>query len=159
MKKALIIWYSFLAILLLMTSCKSVKNVPIKEITKDSITVVSKDTLLTVAKDSSQTVADLGIEDGKIVIKKINNSRTGHKLKAPKVTVKDNVLTVDCEKEAEELFFSWKEKFIKSYSQKEIPITTNILTWWQWTQIYIGRIALGAFFLWLLLLFFNYKKI
>jgi hypothetical protein len=159
MKKALIYWFSFLAVLLWMTSCKSVKAVNAKEITIDSISVVSKDTVLTVPKDSSQTVATLGIEEGKVVIKQIQTSTPGRKLKAPKITVKDNVLTVDCEKVAEELFFSWKETFIKNYRESQIPVITNILTWWQWTQIYIGRIALGAFLLWILLLLFKFKKI
>ena len=158
MRKALVFWYVFLAVLLLMTSCKSKNVVVEKTIALDSIVETAKDTIVNVPKDSSSYAAELGTNDkGDIVIKQVKESNSGRKLTAPKVTIRNNLLEVDCVVEAEALFFSWKEKFIKSYREHQKPIIINVLTWWQKTQIYIGRIA-GAILLLLLLLFLLKSK-
>lgn len=160
MKKALIFWFSFLLLLLAMTSCKS-KKVFVEKLTiKDSISETIKDTTFEVAKDSSSYSAQLGTdENGKIVIKEITSTSSGRKLKTPSVKIVNNQLEVDCESEAEKKFVTWKETFIKSYRELNKPIITNELTWWQKTQIYVGRTLFGILFFWLLLILFKFKKL
>ena len=143
-----------------MTSCGSKKVIIEKQITNDSLVETAKDTIIKVEKDSSSYDAELGVDDkGKVIIKQVNNTTSGRKLKAPKVSIIDNKLSIDCEAQAEEKFLSWKETFIKSYKETNKPIITNSLTWWQQTQIYIARTALALLALWILLLIFKFKKI
>lgn len=159
MRKFLALGFVFISMSFSVTSCKSKSAFIEKTIALDSIVETAKDTIVNVPKDSSSYVAELGTNDkGDIVIKQVNEAKSGRKLTAPKVTIRNNLLEVDCVAEAEALFFSWKEKFIKSYREHQKPIITNVLNWWQKTQIYIGRTALAIFLLWLLLLLFNFKK-
>lgn len=149
MKKALFYWFAFLLTLLFMTSCKS-RAVVASQTTRDSIIETVKDTVFEIPKDSSSYTATLEVQDGVVKIKSVEDATPGRKLKAPKVTIKDNVLTCDCEAIAEQKFVSWKETFLKSFTETNFPVITNELTWWQETQIYIGRIALIALLVWLL---------
>jgi hypothetical protein len=158
MRKALTYWFTLLAVLLFMTSCKS-KQVIATDITKDSIVITAKDTTFVVSKDSSSYVADLVTDSvGKISIKDVVSIVPGRKLHVPKVTIKNNKIQVDCYAEAEFMFASWKETFIKHYREKQLPVITNELNWWQKTQIYIGRTALALLLLWLLILLRKFKK-
>ena len=157
MKKALIYWFTFLLLLLFMTSCKSKKVVIQKEITRDTITETLHDTVFRVEKDSSFYNALLECQNGKVVIKSVTNTSTGRKLKTPKVVIKDNQLKVDCKTEAENLFAFWKSQYIKNYKSTEIPVITNELTWFQKTQIYIGRALLLILVLWILLKIFKFN--
>ena len=158
MKKALIYWFTFLLILLWMTSCKSKKVVVQKEITSDAIKETLHDTFFSVEKDSSDYKALLECQKGKVVIKAVTSTSSGRKLKTPKVVIQDNQLKVDCETEAEKLFATWKDTFIKSYKGTEIPVITNELTWFQKTQIYIGRSLFLVLVLWILLKLFKFNQ-
>lgn len=157
MKKALIYWFTFLLLLLFMTSCKSVKPVIQKEITTDTITETLHDTIFKVEKDSSYYNALLECQNGKVVIKAVTGTGSGRKLKTPKVVIQDNQLKVDCFAEAQTLFAFWKSQYIKSYKGTETPVITNELTWFQKTQIYIGRTLLFALVLWILLKIFKFN--
>jgi hypothetical protein len=157
MKKAFIYWFTFLLILLFMTSCKSKKVVVQKEITRDTITETLHDTVFKVEKDSSFYNALLECQNGKVVVKELTNTSAGRKLKTPKVVIQDNQLKVDCKTEVETLFAFWKDTYIKSYKGAEIPVITNELTWFQKTQIYIGRTLLFALLLWILLKIFKFN--
>ena len=157
MKKALIYWFSFLFILLWMTSCKPVKTVIQKEVTMDTLIETLHDTVFTVEKDSSFYSALLECQNGKVVIKSVTETKSGRKLKTPKVVIQDNQLIVDCETEAEKLFATWKDTFVKSYKSTEIPVIINELTWFQKTQIYIGRVLLFVLVLIILLKIFKFK--
>jgi hypothetical protein len=159
MKKVLIYWFSFLFLLLAMTSCRSRKVIIQKEIRTDTITETLRDTFFSVEKDSSSYRALLECQNGKVVVKAVTGTSSGRKLKNPKVVIHDNVLQVDCKAEAEKLFAFWKEKHIKSYTIKNEPIITNELTWFQKTQIYIGRTAVALAMLYLLLLIFKFKQL
>lgn len=142
-----------------MTSCKSKNVIVQKEAITETITEKVHDTVFSVAKDSSFYKAFLECQNGKVVLKEVTSTGSGRKLKTPKVTIKNNLLNVDCETEAEKLFASWKETFKKTYSKIEIPIITNELTWFQKSQIYFGRTALFILCLYLLYLLFKFKKI
>jgi hypothetical protein len=158
MKKALIYFSIFSISLLALPSCSSKKGIVQKEITKDSIVETLHDTVFSVEKDSSYYKALLECQNGKIVIKAVTGTTSGRKLKPPKVVVQDNVLKVDCEAEAEELFAFWKSTFIRNYKGVTVPVITNELTWFQKTQIYIGRVTVALLMLYLLLLLFKYKQ-
>lgn len=158
MKKPLIYWFSFLFILLWMTSCKSKRVVIQKEIISEAITETVHDTLFSVEKDSSYYNALLECQKGKVVIKAVTSTSSGRKLKTPKVVIQDNQLKVDCSVEAEKLFAFWKSQYIKSYKGTEIPVITNELTWFQKTQIYIGRSLFLALVLWILLKLFKFNQ-
>ena len=88
-------------------------------------------------------------------LKSIKKTGFGRKLKQPKVSIENNQLNVDCKSEAEKLFATWKNTFVKSYKEKSIPIITNDLTWFQKTQIYIGRISIVLGIIYLLLLMYT----
>ena len=163
MKKAKIYalssWFGFLLLLLWMTSCNSKKVVIQKEITKDTIVETIHDTLFTVEKDSSYYHALLECQNGKVVIKQIAETSSGRKLKTPKVVIDDNELKVDCFAEAEQLFASWKSTFVSRYKELNKPIVTNELTWWQETQIIIGRLLFFVLVLLILLKLFKFNSL
>jgi hypothetical protein len=159
MKKAIIYFSIFSISLLSITSCSSKKGITQKEITKDSIVETLHDTVFSVEKDSSYYKALLECQNGKVIIKGVTGTTSGRKLKPPKVVIQDNVLQVDCEAEAEKLFAFWKSIFIKKYKGVTEPVITNELTWFQKTQIYIGRTCVALVALYLLLLLFKLKKL
>jgi hypothetical protein len=145
--------------LLFITSCKSNKVVIQKEITTDTFTETLHDTVFSVEKDSSFYKALLECQNGKVVLKEVIATESGRKLKTPKVSIKNNQLNVDCETEAEKLFASWKSQYVKNYKGVEIPVITNELTWFQKTQIYIGRTLLFILGLWILLKLFKFNQL
>lgn len=159
MKRALIYWALALWLLLLTTSCGSKKYVIQKEITKDTIVETLHDTVFSIAKDSSYYKALLECQNGKVVVKEVKKTKSGRKLNTPKVVIRDNQLNVDCTTEAERLFASWKSTFIKSYKEINKPIITNELTWFQKTEIYIGRFLLLILILWILLKLFKFNQL
>jgi maltodextrin utilization protein YvdJ len=155
MKKSIVLL--FLLSLILMTSCKSKTPIIQKEITNDTIIETLHDTIFSVEKDSSYYNALLECQNGKVAVKSVTNTSSGRKLNTPKISIHDNQLKVDCYSEAETLFAFWKNKFIKSYKGVEIPVITNELTWFQTTQIYIGRFLLFVLVLLILLKIFKFK--
>jgi hypothetical protein len=156
MKKVL---FCYISVLLLMTSCGSKKSVIQKEITKDTILETLHDTVFSIAKDSSYYKALLECQNGKVVVKEVRKTKSGRKLTTPKVVIQDNQLNVDCTTEAETLFASWKSTFIKSYKEINKPIITNELTWFQKTQIYIGRFLMIIVLLFILLKLFKFNQL
>lgn len=146
---SLAIFFVFLVVGTL-TSCKS-GSVPqttkIEEKTELRETVKVKDTFAETKPDSSSVRAELQIIDGKVEIKSVSAVKQGNYLKTPKVTIRDNILTCDCEAEAQKLFFQYKEKLIESLKSILVtppPVIVEAdLDWWQETQIWCGRLFLG----------------
>lgn len=129
---------------ILLVSCKSSKPVVVKNETSTikTITETVHDTIFKIEKDSSYYQALLDCQDGKVVVKNVIQSEPGRNLKSPKVRIANNTLEVDCEARAQELFAKWKsthqtEKIVVT---KEVPVVTNVLTWWQQTQIKLFRL-------------------
>jgi len=113
------------------------------ETTKTIIETVH-DTIFKIEKDSSSYKALLECQNGKVVVKNIVQSEPGRTLNSPKVRLSDNVLKVDCESRAQELFAQWKDTYILQDTVEQLPpIITNELTYWQKTQIIGFRIYLG----------------
>lgn len=160
MKHFLAILSIFLLGSLLLNSCKS-KQLP--EETQEKIiykTETVKDTVLVVEKDSSYYNAYIDCVNGKPVLvqsqKQISDynsknpeqkatapkSTAGRSLKPPSVILNNGVLSVNCEKEAEQLFFTWKEKFIKEWKTQYKPIYRDKpLTTFQKVKLAIGNVV------------------
>lgn len=127
-----------LFVLLTMASCGSGKTIVLQNETITEKIETVHDTIFRIEKDSSAIAALLECQNGKVVIKKIVESTPGRKLKIPKVSLSDNVLKVDCEAEAEELFAQWKSTYIREVRKEQTPpIEVNKLTFWQELQIYL----------------------
>lgn len=143
----------FLFVLLATTlsSCKSASVVPPATTeTTNTITIkeVIRDTVFQTEKDSSYYKAYLECVNGKVVLKSDTQPivKPGKFLQPPKVSLKDNILTIDCKAEAQKLFAQWKDTYTKEHQStiKQIPYAVEKpLSWWQKTEIILGRIFLG----------------
>ncbi len=145
------ILFLFVLLATTLSSCKSASVVPpaTTETTK-TVTVkeVIRDTIFQTQKDSSYYKAYLDCIDGKIIVKQNTKPilKSGKFLQPPKVTLKDNILKIDCKAEAQKLFAQWKDTYTKENAQtiKQVPYPVEKpLTWWQQTEIILGRIFLG----------------
>lgn len=143
MKKALAYWFGFLLVLLLMTSCKSQKPVIIEKTKTVTETITERDTVFKIEKDSSFYKAYLECQDGKVILSN-PKSTPGKNLKAPDVKIDSKgVLTVDCERENQELRAKLKDKIKETILTTEIPVFVPAeISGWQWFQIWCGRILL-----------------
>lgn len=158
LKKFSVIFSFFLLGCLLLTSCKSKLPEETKTTYVKSVETV-KDTVFVIEKDSSFYQAYIDCANGKPVLvesfedyqNKYPNSaevpqrKAGKDLKIPKVKLSNNgLLTVNCEKEAQRLFASWKEKYTAEITEMQKPIyIEKELTTWQKIQLYTGKITLG----------------
>ena len=118
-----------------------------------------KDTVFVVEKDSSMYQAYIDCVNGKPVLRQsfedyqnqhpktaiVPLQKEGKYLKIPKVKLYNNgLLTVNCEKEAQRLFATWKEKYTAEITETQKPIYIDKeLTTWQNIQLYTGKITLG----------------
>ncbi len=151
----------FLTGALLLTSCKS-KPVPVE--TKETIiqkTETVKDTVLVVEKDSSYYSAYIDCVNGKPILvqsqnqisdfnkknpgqtAKLPQSKAGRSVKPPAVNLENGVLSVNCEKEAEKLFFKWRETYIKELQINNKPVYRDKpLTTFQEVKLAIGNVVI-----------------
>ncbi len=159
MKKALTYWFSFLALLIIMTSCKSSKPVIVEKTKIVTETIHERDTVFSIAVDSSAYKALIECQNGKPVIKAVTENKSGKNLKKPKVNLNDKgELSVDCESELIELRAKLKDKTKSTIETVQVPIEVPAeITGWQWFQIWCGRIFL--FILLALLIGFLFKII
>lgn len=142
MKKYLSI-FCCLFVLTILVSCGSSRPTVVQNETTKIIKETVHDTIFKIEKDSSSLVALLECQNGKVVIKNIVQSEPGRTLKSPKVRLSDNVLKVDCEQRAQELFAQWKDTYISQDTVTQLPpVITNELTDWQKLQIKFFRIYL-----------------
>lgn len=129
----------FFVLTIVLVSCGGKKPVVVQNTTtiEKTITETVHDTVLKVEKDSSSYKALLECINGKVAIKSVTQAEPGRNLNSPKVRIADNLLQVDCEAKAHELFWKWKSTYVTEHKQeiKEVPVITNVLTWWQQTQI------------------------
>ena len=153
-----VIFSFFLLGCLLLTSCKS--KLPEEKKTTYAKTIEKvKDTVFVIEKDSSMYQAYIDCVNGKPVLKQsfedyqnqhpktatAPKQKEGKDLKIPKVKLsKNGLLTVNCEKEAQRLFATWKEKYTAEITETQKPIYIDKeLTTWQNIQLYTGKITLG----------------
>lgn len=129
--------------------------------TTKEVQEVIRDTVFVVEKDSSFYKAYIECVNGKPILKNPKAS-PGKKLKEPKVKLNGNELQVDCQKEAQKLFYQWKERYIKENSQKEVRIPYAVpaqFTHFQVVQLWLGRIFLFLILLLLVASILRYKKV
>lgn len=144
---------SFLLFIGTLTSCKS-GSVPLTTKTEIKTETVEKtvlrDTTFEVAKDSSSYRASLEVINGIIGIKQIESQTFGKNLNKPKVSIKDNVVQVDCYTEALRLFAQLKDYYKTTHQEQVITLPPVIieaqLSLWQNIQIWFGRVFIGLLF-------------
>ena len=93
---------------------------------------VIRDSIFKIQPDTSSLKALIEWTKGKAVIKEIIQSESGkNHLKFPKIQIKDNILTVDCETRAQELVATWKEHHTKEFKTETITHTEfkNLSRW------------------------------
>jgi len=144
--------FLFLFVLLATTlsSCKSTSVVPpatTETIQTVTIKEVIRDTVFEIKPDSSYYKAYLDCVDGKVVVKQNTKPilKSGKFLQPPKVNLKDNILTIDCKAAAQKLFAQWKDTYTKEHKSiiQKIPYPVEKpLSWWQKTEIILGRLFL-----------------
>lgn len=144
-KKCWVIWFIVALIIIFLTSCKTKERV----ITNDVIrtidkTVTMRDTIIEIEKDSSYYSAYIECINQKPVLK-TKDSKSGKNLKEPNVKLIDGLLEVECETRAQQLFFQWKEQYIKEYESQHTNTPVYIETpfrWYEKVLLVIGAITL-----------------
>lgn len=140
--KTLVCWFGFL-LTLAVVSCKTRQAVTVKETSTKIITETVHDTVFETVADSSAYRALLECQNGKVVVKEVQNASAGKYLKAPKLTIKNNVAECDCEAEAQKLYAQWKSKNVATTDIKEVPVFVEAkLTYWQKLYITVGQIIM-----------------
>lgn len=147
--KCWVLWFIGAILVLLMVSCKPKQLILTNEVIKTiETTEVIRDTVFRTEVDSSFYSAFVECINNKPVLK--SPTSTGSKnIKPPKVTLEDSILKVDCVTIAQDLFFQWKEKYIKEFesNNKTEPIyINNPLKWYEKTLMGVGSIALVIVF-------------
>lgn len=159
----------FVLIIGTVVSCATRKPIePVVITNTKEITHTVRDTVYQIEADQSLYQAYIECVNGKPVLKNTpetkSNSKAGKSLDQPKATINGNLLNIECNKKAEELFKQWKETYIKEQEQKPIYVPQPVykdkpLTLWQKSQIWLGRIFLGFISLGALAFILRWKKI
>ncbi len=148
--KHLLSVFCLVVLVSMLVACKSTSVVPsttTETTTTKILREIIRDTVFTTKKDSSFYKAYLECQNGKIFLKKDTKPiiGKGKYLQPPKVTIKDNILQVDCNAEAQKLFAQWKDKYVLEQTEKTTRIPYQVekkLSWWQKTQMILGDIFL-----------------
>ncbi|MDM1557062.1 hypothetical protein HX126_21130 [Chryseobacterium indologenes] len=167
--KAIFLFIVYFLFIGALVSCKTRKpTAPVViENTKETIITV-RDTIFKIDADSSYYQAYIECINGKPVLKETqktkNNSKPGIVLDKPKVKITGDLLTVECDKKAQEIFIQWREKYIKEHEQKPIYVEKPVyvdkpLTWFQKTEIWLGRIFLFFIAIVILAFILRWKKV
>ena len=134
-------------ILAVAVSCASKKHAePVIVETTKTITQIERDTVFSVKADSSFYKAYVDCVNGRPVLRN-EKSQPGAKVNAPKVEFKDRLLRVDCKVDSSKIALKWFEKNISIekpkvvFVPKEVPVEKP-LTWWQKTQMNLGKLML-----------------
>ena len=161
--KKLITYCCVVVLVALLAGCRSASSLPspsTAETSTKEVKVVVRDTFFKTEKDSSFYKAYIDCVNGKPVLKN-PKATPGKNLKAPKVNLKGNELQVDCQQQAQKLFYQWKEQYVKENQSKTIKIPYAVPA--QFTQFQVVQLVLGKIFLFLILLLIvaailRYKK-
>lgn len=137
----------------------------IKTITK---TETIHDTVLKTTLDSTSYKALLECQNGKVIIsqKAKISIKKGRFLAPPKIKIQDNILTVDCQAKAQELFFKWKTSYTKEHLIKntikpylKTQYVEKKLSYWQTSCLFMGRLFFAIISIGLLFAILRWKKI
>lgn len=138
-----------------LTSCRS--SAPLATSTEKETAIIEKtivrDTLIPVAADSSSYAAVVSVDStGQVKITEVTDAKGGKALHSPKVSIRDNVLSVDCYAEAQKILAQIKDKVVEIMITKTITKHITVpaeFGWFDQLQIYCGRLLM------LLALFFG----
>ena len=140
MKKIVVCLFLLFAVV----SCKStMPTVTSQENTSKTVTKTVHDTIFKIEKDSSTYKAYLDCVNGKVsIVNPSIENKKGKNLSIPKVVIKDNYITVDCQLKEQELYAKWKQTNTAETITKVNTVVqeVNKLTFWQEFQIYGFRI-------------------
>lgn len=152
-----------------MVSCNSKQPLePVIITNTKEVTKTVRDTVYKIEADHAYYEAYIDCVNGKPTIKETSEttsrSKKGKSLDLPKATLNGNLLSIECNKKAEELFKQWTETYVKEHEQKPIYVDKAIykdkpLTWLQTTLLWLGRIFLGIISLGALALILRWKRI
>nr|WP_315032494.1 hypothetical protein [uncultured Chryseobacterium sp.] len=171
--KQFIFFISLFFVSLVQVSClhRKPSEPVIIENTKEVLTIV-KDTIFRTEADSTYYNAFIDCSHGKPVVKASEmNEKISHKadpsksgLLAPRVSLINGMLSVECHKQAQELLKTWRETYTKEHEKTPIYIEKPIykaqpLSWFQETQLWLGRIFLALLALFALVLIIRWKRI
>lgn len=128
-----------------MFSCKAVKPIPVEKWEKaSSITQMIRDTTIKISPDSSFFRANLKVNQGAITIYRVTQTKPGRKLAAPKVSIKNNALFVDCQAASELAVLHYINTHQVDSNVRTIPFKVNELTAFQKFQIVGFQLLLMA---------------
>lgn len=137
-----------LASIFFLASCVTQQRCLEKYPPKDSTTIVylPKDTTIYIPADSSMKLLYLGCYDslGNLTTDYIRLQGEVEQLQGrnvkPIIIVKDKYIQVECLVDSSKVYLQWKEKHILNQDTLLKEVTTNIVTSWQWFQIWSGRV-------------------
>lgn len=165
MKKIFSLLFLF-AVVGTFVSCKTTSNVLPPKTIETTNTIFQKeivhDTVFEIKKDSSSYRALLECQNGKVVIKPSVKQNKGNYLEPPKVNLENNILTVDCNAEAQKMFAKWKDIYIHETSQTkatEPVFVEKPFTGWQTFQIWCGRVFIFLLSAGTLLVFLRWRAL
>ncbi|SHF31535.1 hypothetical protein [Chryseobacterium vrystaatense] len=168
--KQFVFFITLFFVLLVLVSCANRKpqEPVVIEKTREVHTVV-KDTIFRIEADSTYYHAFIECINGQPVLKEAKvkenrNDKSESGLMKPKVSLTQGSLSIECYKQAQESFKTWRETYIKEHEQTPIYIEKPIykekaLSWFQTTQIWLGRIFLGVLALFALVLLIRWNRI
>ncbi|WP_267402791.1 MULTISPECIES: hypothetical protein [unclassified Chryseobacterium] len=171
--KQFIFFISLFFVSLVQVSClhRKPSEPVIIENTKEVLTIV-KDTIFRTEADSTYYNAFIECINGKPVFRSseisenesIQRDKSYKGLLPPKVSLVNGNLSVQCYNQAQEFFKTWRETYSKEHEQTPIYIEKPIykaqpLSWFQQTQLWLGRIFLALLALFALVLIIRWKRI
>ena len=156
LKRTLNVWFLFVLVATVLVSCKTPSAVlpttTIDSTTTKIVTTRIHDTIFHTQVDSSYYKAYIECVNGKPIINQqtLPEVHKGNHVEAPKVILQNGQLNVNCKVEAQQLFAQWKDEYTASHQQiiKNIPYPVPLeLSWWEHTEIILGRVFLGILIL------------
>lgn len=108
-----------------------------------------RDTIVRIQADSSMLRALVECDSlGQVRMRELLEYHAGERVRPPKVTIRDNVLTASAEVDSISVYMTLKDRYESHRGVTETIVTqiveVNRLTWWQQLWIGIGKsIALG----------------
>jgi len=116
-----------------------------------------RDTLIRIERDSSMVRALVECDStGRAYLKELLQYQAGERLKPPRITLQDNVLTATASADSMAIYLTLKDRYEHKISDKSetetVVVEVNKLTRWQTFWMMLGRICAVVISLWLILL-------
>lgn len=113
----------------------------------DSIIVTERlrDTVVRIEADSSMIEALIECDSmGRAHLRELLDYRSGERLRPPKISIQDNILTASAEVDSMSIYLSLKDQLKEVYTGRQTDTTeyieVNRLTWWQTLWVWAGKI-------------------